>query len=101
MRNSNSIRTNTKLLLGLKASGRTQTLVQGLLRAAETDLRRERGWNNNNVEREGGGLVATAVSRSSVEAIRNIVLLKRPLGCMKCEVATFDGFCHRLANDLG
>ncbi len=101
MQNSNGIRTNTKLLLGLKASGKTQTLVQGLLRAAETDLRREGGRNSNNVERKGGSLVATAVSRSSVEAIHDIVLLNRPLGCMQCEVTTFDGFCHRLANNLG
>ncbi len=98
MRNTKGIRRKTKLILGLKTSGKTQTLVQGLLRAAETDLWREGGQNNG--ERKGG-LVATAVSHSSVEAIRNIVLQKRPLGCVRCEVTTFDGLCHRLANDLG
>ncbi len=98
MRNSKAVRTKTKLLLGLKASGKTQTLVQGILRAAETGLQREGGRNN---DERTGNLVATAVSHSSVEAIRNIVLQKRPLGCMRCEVTTFDGLCHRLANDLG
>ncbi len=99
MRNSKAVRTKTTLLLGPKASGKTQTLVQGILRAAETGLQREGGRNND--ERRTGNLVATAVSHSSVEAIRNIVMQKRPLGCMQCEVTTFDGLCHRLASDLG
>lgn len=83
------------LITGLLGSGKTWSLTDQLLQAA-----RAATSVTCDAQQQGGSLLALS-RQESAAALRQRVDLDRPLGCAKCDVATFPSLIRTIVNDFG
>lgn len=88
------------LITGLLGSGKTWSLTHQLLQAARAETSSTTCDPQHQQRQQGGALLALS-RQDNAASLRHKVDLDRPLGCARCDVATFPSLVRTIVNDFG